>query len=177
MAGSLGENETVPSPPVRPITDHRGVVHDQDLFRDAEGAPFEVVEAIDDAWEVGFRERMNRRQVFAHIALTASLFGGAAIVVCVRYWFRLGDLATGGLMICLFIGFGVLFVFTPLGRATDRTEPRQEDLDKVLVAGFCACCGIYLKGLPPSDDGCVECPNCSAAWRTPDPRNPSAPPR
>jgi hypothetical protein len=39
-----------------------------------------------------------------------------------------------------------------------------------LVAGYlasarCGACGYALAGLPPAADGCVVCPECSAAWR------------
>jgi len=31
----------------------------------------------------------------------------------------------------------------------------------------CLSCGYELRGLTPAEDGCVVCPECSAAWRLP----------
>lgn len=41
----------------------------------------------------------------------------------------------------------------------------------LLRAHICAACGYPLANLPPQEDGCTPCPECSAAWRlTPPPR-------
>lgn len=34
-----------------------------------------------------------------------------------------------------------------------------------LAEGLCPSCGYPLAGLPSAGDGCVECPECAAAWR------------
>lgn len=34
----------------------------------------------------------------------------------------------------------------------------------LLATGRCGCCGYSLLELAPANDGCVECPECSAAW-------------
>lgn len=47
---------------------------------------------------------------------------------------------------------------------------RAEQLrEEALSAGRCPSCGYEIWELPLENDGCVRCPECSAAWRRPDP--------
>lgn len=41
---------------------------------------------------------------------------------------------------------------------------RQQQASVLVEAGLCASCGYNLVGLVGQDDGCIECPECGAAW-------------
>jgi len=60
--------------------------------------------------------------------------------------------------------FGLVFWRVSLTLARRRRWPKVSAL--FLAQGKCAGCGYGLYGLEPmSDDGCVVCPECGAAWR------------
>ncbi len=42
---------------------------------------------------------------------------------------------------------------------------RQQAAESLVAHGTCACCEYELVGLPIEPDGCVVCPECSAAWK------------
>ncbi len=48
-------------------------------------------------------------------------------------------------------------------------------IDYPLADGRCPPCGYQIKSAPPQSDGCVECPECGAAWRLPAPGPPTDP--
>ncbi len=61
---------------------------------------------------------------------------------------------------------GVLFrpAYLPVARY-QRHKLGARLRDAYVRTGRCASCGYSLAGLPATDAGCVECPECSHAWR------------
>lgn len=46
-----------------------------------------------------------------------------------------------------------------------RESLMADDANDVLSLSKCACCGYRIAEVPVHRDGCVVCPECSAAWR------------
>jgi hypothetical protein len=49
-----------------------------------------------------------------------------------------------------------------------RRAMSQRYAETYVRAGFCGSCAYELKGAPAADDGIIACPECGAAWRSPD---------
>jgi hypothetical protein len=90
----------------------------------------------------------------------------------------------------LLAGFGGLALISHLHRSPARSRVERNIAPTLVAGGFCGSCGYPLEGLVPESDGCLVCPECSAAWRearvgrrvdrignTPGPVTPSASPR
>jgi len=57
---------------------------------------------------------------------------------------------------------GMIFWYFLLNRIRRERFPHIAEI--YLSAGKCAACAYKLAGLKPEQDGCVVCPECSAAW-------------
>ena len=64
-------------------------------------------------------------------------------------------------MPAMFIGYSI-----PIGYIASRYGWRsaEQGCDALLQAGLCPHCVYEIAGIPPEYDGCVVCPECSAAW-------------
>jgi len=64
--------------------------------------------------------------------------------------------------VILSLSFGELVI----RRWYRRWRHREAVLRAMVMQGLCGSCGYELHGINSSDDGCIVCPECGAAWRT-----------
>jgi len=76
-------------------------------------------------------------------------------------WFTTGTMVAGSVIASIVVSI-----------VTERligTGLHSRQWDKFVAAytkaGQCPSCGYGLRGLPITEDGCVVCPECTAAWR------------
>jgi hypothetical protein len=101
------------------------------------------------------------------------LSSGAVVAVLI-----LGACVVGG----IFAGPAIVVLAAPWAAAVLLAEfqflgPRRmarEAIESSLRARRCPVCLYSLEGLGAAADGCVQCPECGAAWRFPGPAGPSA---
>lgn len=102
-----------------------------------------------------------RPSLVIDIALLALLMASSAMLLTsgsTTWWDVLIRLA-----IIAAIAVGMLRARRSFGYARAGTIARV-----MLEAHRCPACAYSLERVPPQSDGCVVCPECSAAWRLPD---------
>lgn len=75
-------------------------------------------------------------------------------------WGLLGRVASGALAVFV---FGALFWARTLHRRYFSFQVRRDG--QALRRSFCANCACTLLGRDPEPDGCIQCPECGAAWK------------
>lgn len=110
----------------------------------------------------------HRPELLRSVALMGVLFTALMIPVQLLIaWVRSGD-----------PGFGIQLMLTPLyllcfglpmGYLLSQRGWRSTDHARDAMLGYDLCphCAHGLRGIPPEPDGCVVCPECGAAWKTP----------
>ena len=151
------------------------------IFRDDSGTPVDVVRRrMGESPTANVRRRITGSAVPVVLAIVGVVMGviscaGPALPLLMHKGETTGlerwivaAAAVGAMGLVLFVGW--LLVREWLGRLD------WELITTRRAADMCGQCGFSLRGLPPSADGCVGCPECSARWRpTPIPgRQPGA---
>ncbi|MFN0134246.1 MAG: hypothetical protein ACKVW3_17170 [Phycisphaerales bacterium] len=141
------------------------------LNRDTPGAdiPREATQAVETAIAQRMQPPLNAplQRGWASWYLAVAVFGPVGAIVL---------RAAGAPGIVANLAYVLVFVgLFWVWRGAVRRELSAPITHALVARRLCASCGYSLAGLGTEPDGCTVCPECSAAWRVPEP-DPNAPP-
>lgn len=76
------------------------------------------------------------------------------------------------------VAVGIALVAVQYARRSERVSENATPNDvsrAMLKAERCPCCVYMLSGVPTQPDGCIVCPECGGAWKTPRVTSPHPP--
>lgn len=143
---------------------HRQVSTDDRNRRVRLVARLPVIPGGPSAWARARKDPTTRRAMAA-VAVAA----GVLSLLPLAFWL-LGPQAAGLMILSVVIAPTTGAVLGALAAVRNAWRERPARLQaEMLARGLCPACGYGLAGVPPEEDGCRRCPECSAFWRRPEP--------